>query len=206
MRRLRRAADVLRQDGDDTYARFVSWMPADEVEEMTGDVPESAQLYADVLARATGIPRREMAPLLDLVSYLPEDILTKVDRASMAVSLEVRAPLLDHRVVELALAMPLALKRHGTVQKVCLRSMLYARVPQALVDRPKMGFGVPLERWLRGPLRDEMERLCAGDTIASLGLNPVPVRRRWQAFRDGRTREADQAWQLFSLLAWARQH
>lgn len=169
-------------------------------------VAESAQLYADVLARAVGIPRSEMAPLLDLVSYLPEDVLTKVDRASMAVSLEVRAPLLDHRVVELALAMPLALKRHGPAQKVCLRSMLYARVPQALVDRPKMGFSVPLERWLRGPMRDEMERLCAGDTIASLGLNPVPVRRRWQAFRDGRTREADQAWQLFSLLAWARQH
>jgi len=206
VRRLRRAADVLRQDGDDTYARFVSWMPADEVEEMTGDVPESSQLYADVLARAAGVPRREMAPLLDLVSYLPEDILTKVDRASMAVSLEVRAPLLDHHVVELALAMPLALKLQGATQKACLRSMLYARVPQALVDRPKMGFGVPLERWLRGPLRDEMDRLCAGDTIARLGMNPVPVRRRWQAFRDGRTREADQAWQLFSLLAWARQH
>ncbi len=205
VRRLRRIADVLRQDSDDTYARFVSWMPADEVEEMTGDVPESAQLYADILARATGISRREMAPLLDLVSYLPEDILTKVDRASMAVSLEVRAPLLDHRVVELALAMPLALKRQGSTQKVCLRSMLYARVPRTLVDRPKMGFGVPLERWLRGPLRDEMDRLCAGDTIASLGMNPAPVRRRWQAFRDGRTREADQAWQLFSLLAWARQ-
>ncbi len=206
LRRLRRAADVLRQDGDDTYARFVSWMPADEVEEMTGDVSESSQLYADVLARAVGIPRRDMAPLLDLVSYLPEDVLTKVDRASMAVSLEVRAPLLDHRVVELALAMPLALKRQGTTQKVSLRSMLYARVPRALVDRPKMGFGVPLERWLRGPLRDEMDRLCAGDTIARLGMNPAPVRRRWQAFRDGRTREADQAWQLFSLLAWAQRH
>ncbi len=206
IRRLRRIADVLRQDDDDTYARFVSWMPADEVEEMTGEVPESSQLYADLLARAAGVPRREIGPLLDLVSYLPEDILTKVDRASMAVSLEVRAPLLDHRVVELALAMPLALKRHGPMQKVCLRSMLYARVPRALVDRPKMGFGVPLERWLRGRLRDEMDRLCAGDTIARLGLNPAPVRRRWQAFRDGRTREADQAWQLFSLLAWARQH
>ncbi len=206
VRRLRRAADVLRQDGDDTYARFVSWMPPDEVEAMTGDVPESSQLYADVLARAADIPRRELAPLLDLVSYLPEDILTKVDRASMAVSLEVRAPLLDHRVVELALAMPLALKRHGPTQKTCLRTMLYARVPRALVDRPKMGFGVPLERWLRGPLRDEMDRMCAGDTIAGLGLNPAPVRSRWQAFRDGRTREADQAWQLFSLLAWAQQH
>ncbi len=206
VRRLRRAADVLRQDGDDTYARFVSWMPASDVEEMTGDVAESSQLYADILARAAGIPRPEMAPLLDLVSYLPEDILTKVDRASMAVSLEVRAPLLDHRVVELALAMPLALKRDGATQKTCLRTMLYARVPRTLVDRPKMGFGVPLERWLRGPLRDEMDSLCAGDEMARLGLNPAPVRRRWQAFRDGRTREADQVWQLFSLLAWARRH
>ncbi len=206
VRRLRRAADVLRQDGNDTYARFVSWMPADEVEAMTGDISESAQLYADMLARGAGIPRRELAPLLDLVSYLPEDVLTKVDRASMAVSLEVRSPLLDHRVVELALAMPLALKRNGPTQKACLRAMLYSRVPRALVDRPKMGFGVPLERWLRGPLRGEMDRLCAGDTIVKLGMNPAPVRRRWEAFRDGRTREADQAWQLFSLLAWARQH
>lgn len=124
----------------------------------------------------------------------------------MAVSLEVRAPLLDHRVVELALAMPLAQKRHGSAQKVPLRSMLYARVPRTLVDRPKMGFGVPLERWLRGPLREEMDRLCAADHLAGLGLDPAPVRRRWQAFRDGRTREADQAWQLFSLLAWASRH
>lgn len=205
-RRLRRIADVLRQESGDTYARFVSWMPAEEIDAMTGDRAGSGQLYADVLGRTSGMHAAERAPLLDLVSYLPEDILTKVDRASMAVSLEVRAPLLDHRVVELALAMPLALKRHGSTQKVCLRTMLYARVPRSLVDRPKMGFGVPLERWLRGPLRAEMDRACAGDLPERVGLDPALVRRRWNAFRDGRTREAAQAWQLFSLLAWAGRH
>ncbi|HUR35330.1 MAG TPA: asparagine synthase (glutamine-hydrolyzing) [Vicinamibacterales bacterium] len=202
-RRLRRIGEVLANDDGDTYARFVTWWTAREIEASTGEVAETAQLYADMLRRATGVGFADLPPLLDIVSYLPEDILTKVDRASMAVSLEVRAPLLDHRVVELALALPLALKWRGGLTKLPLRRMLYERVPRQLVERPKMGFGVPLERWLRGPLQADMDRYCAGRSLEGLGLNPAPARQLWADFRAGRSRRADKVWQLFSLLAWA---
>jgi asparagine synthase (glutamine-hydrolysing) len=203
-RRLRRIADVLRSDDPDTYARFVNWLTPGEVEEATGACADRAALYADALARASHLEPAALPALLDLVSYLPEDILTKVDRASMAVSLEVRAPMLDHRVVELALAMPVALKRRHSETKHALRQLLYARVPRALLDRPKMGFGVPLERWLRGPLRAEMDALCAGPELDGLLQTPAGLRAAWSGFLQGHHRRADQMWQLFMLLAWAR--
>jgi asparagine synthase (glutamine-hydrolysing) len=146
-----------------------------------------------------------MPGLLDLVSYLPDDILTKVDRASMAVSLEVRAPLLDHRVVELALRLPMTLKRRGNTTKWILRQLLYKRVPRALVDRPKMGFGVPLAAWLRGPLRDRMEEYCAGSDLEALGIDARPVREMWRQFREGKgAHRTDLLWLMFTLVAWSR--
>jgi asparagine synthase (glutamine-hydrolysing) len=205
-RRMRRVGEVLRNDEDDSYARFVTWWRRGEVVETTGQPATSPQLYADMFARAASMDIAERPLLLDLVSYLPEDILTKVDRASMAVSLEVRAPLLDHRVAELALSLPPSMKRTGSRAKIALRELLYKRVPRALVDRPKMGFSVPLDRWMRGPLRHEMDKYCAGPDLDRLGLNPVPARRLWQEFVDGRHRRADHVWQLFILLAWSRQN
>jgi len=138
------------------------------------------------------------------VSYLPEDILTKVDRASMAVSLEVRAPLLDHRVVEYALRLPFDQKRRRGTSKWLLRRLLYKRVPAALIDRPKMGFGVPLADWLKGPLRESMEDYCAGTDLQDLGLNPEPVRQLWRAFVRGQTHRTDLLWQMRCLIAWRR--
>src|SRR3954468_5021190 len=152
-RRLRRIADVLRSDEQDHYARFVSWWTTPDIQAMTGAAALVAPAYADALQRAARLRIDSRAALLDVVSYLPEDILTKVDRASMAVSLEVRAPLLDHRVAEFALALPIELKRRGRTMKWLLRQLLYKRVPRELIDRPKMGFGVPLGDWFRGPLR-----------------------------------------------------
>src|SRR5262249_2351170 len=160
--------------------------------------------YADALARLDGLDRDTRSGLLDLVSYLPEDILTKVDRASMAVSLEVRAPLLDHRVVELALALPPSLKRRGRTSKWLLRRRLYKRVPKALIERPKMGFGVPLGDWFRGPLRDAMEAHLTGSDLEDLGIDPQPVRRLWQQFTRGAAHRTDLLWQMFMLAAWAR--
>jgi asparagine synthase (glutamine-hydrolysing) len=203
-RRLRRIADVLRNDDPDRYARFVTWWSSAEVEAMTGTRPGDVPLYADALARSRGMPLESLAGLLDLVSYLPEDILTKVDRASMAVSLEVRAPLLDHRVVELALGLPIGFKRRHGSTKWILRQLLYKRVPRALVDRPKMGFGVPLGRWLRGPLRDRMEDYCAGTDLEELGIDPRAVRLLWREFRDGRSHRTDLLWLIFALVAWSR--
>ena len=203
-RRLRRIADVLRSDDQDRYARFISWWTPSEIVELTGEAPMDAPLYADVLARARDVKRHDLPGLLDLVSYLPEDILTKVDRASMATSLEVRSPLLDHRVVELALGLPSSLKRRGRTTKWLLRRLLYKRVPRELVERPKMGFGVPLGAWFRGALREPMETYCAGPDLEDLGINPEPVRRLWADFKISRTHRTDLLWQMFTLVAWSR--
>jgi asparagine synthase (glutamine-hydrolysing) len=203
-RRLRRIAGVLRGDERDRYARFISWWRPEEILALTGHAPDEGLLYADAFARSESLGRDDRPGLLDLVSYLPEDILTKVDRASMAVSLEVRAPLLDHRVVELALGLPASLKRRRGSMKWILRRLLYKRVPRALIDRPKMGFGVPLVDWFRGPLRERMNEYCAGSDLADLGIDPQPVRRLWSDFQRGHSHRAELLWLMFQLVAWSR--
>jgi asparagine synthase (glutamine-hydrolysing) len=204
VRLMQRVADVLTNDDADAYARFITWWPPKIVEAMTGAAADDAPLYRDALDRAVRLPRGIQSGLLDLVSYLPEDILTKVDRASMAVSLEVRSPLLDHRVVEFCLGLPLRLKRRGSTTKWLLRRLLYKRVPQALVDRPKMGFSVPLRDWLVGPLRQRMDEHLAGDDLRNLGLDPAMPRRFWNEFKRGYPHRPDLLWQLFVLVAWSR--
>jgi asparagine synthase (glutamine-hydrolysing) len=203
-RRIRRIGDVLRSDEGDRYARFISWFTGDEISALTGAPPEQAPLYVDALNRLTDLPSSERPPLLDLVSYLPEDILTKVDRTSMASSLEIRAPLLDHRVVELAIGLPPALKRRAGVSKWLLRQSLYKRVPPALVDRPKMGFGVPLADWFRGPLREAMSELCAAGELENLGVDGDAVRQLWKSFLAGEGYRTELLWLLYSLIAWSR--
>jgi asparagine synthase (glutamine-hydrolysing) len=202
-RRLKRIAAVLRSDEDD-YGGFVCWWSPREIVDLTGREPLAGPLYADALARIGDLERDCRCGLLDLVSYLPEDILTKVDRASMAVSLEVRAPLLDHRVVEFALGLPPSMKRRGATSKWILRQLLYKRVPRELIDRPKMGFGVPLRDWFRGPLRDRMDDFLAGPELEDLAIDPRPVRNLWRAFLAGASHRTDLIWQMFMLVAWSR--
>jgi len=205
-RRLHRVADVLRSDDEDVYARFIAFWPPDDILRWTGASAAVAPFYHDALVRSGRTGRGIRPELLDLVSYLPDDILTKVDRASMAVGLEVRAPLLDHRIVEFALSLPPAQKRRGNTMKWLLRRLLYKRVPRGLIERPKMGFGVPLRDWLLGPLRDQMNDYCAGDDLAHLGLDPGFLRQRWREFTDGRQHRPDLFWQAFVLIAWSRRH
>jgi asparagine synthase (glutamine-hydrolysing) len=205
-RRLRRIGDVLGSSADDEYTRFVEWSGADMVAALTGDAGPMPPAYASMLAAIGHLPRDARPGLLDLVSYLPDDILAKVDRASMAVGLEVRAPLLDHRVVEFALRLPPPLTHRGGVSKVILRRLLYKRVPQSLVDRPKMGFGVPLADWFRGPLRARMDDYCDSRAFEALGLNPAPLRRLWTQFTAGASVRPDLVWQAFCLAAWSREH
>ena len=144
---------------------------------------------------------RARMTLYDLVTYLPDDILAKVDRASMAASLEVRSPLLDHRVVEWAWRLPFAMKRRRGVTKWILRQVLHRYVPPRLVDRPKMGFSVPLDRWLRGPLREWAEHLLRSDRVEAAGLRPAPVRDAWRRHLAGGVDE-HRLWAVLMLVAW----
>jgi asparagine synthase (glutamine-hydrolysing) len=139
----------------------------------------------------------------DIATYLPDDILVKVDRASMAVGLEARVPLLDHRVAEFALRLPPEVATLGGVPKWPLRQLLSRHVPRALFERPKMGFGVPLGTWLRGPLREWMCDLLSPDRVRRRGLvDPGVVERRLRDHLSGRVEYGFALWNLLMLEAW----
>ncbi len=194
---------ALRQCPDELAAYGVSirlWDPA----RASRPLGSSAELAALTRARVINLPLHQMMAL-DSVTYLPDDILTKVDRTAMAVSLETRVPLLDHRVVELAWRMPPHLKSLNGSAKWLLKQVAFRHVPQALLERQKMGFGVPVDEWIRGPLRDWAEDLLSESALRNDGfLAPKPIRLRWRQHLKRQRSWRDSLWTVLMWQAWRR--
>jgi len=199
---IHRFADILSEDSRQAiYRRILShWDPPEQV--VMGAL-EPPTALTDPRRRAELSDFTLQMMFMDLVSYLPDDILTKVDRASMAVSLEARVPLLDHRVVEFAWRLPMSLRIRDGQEKWLLRQVLYKYVPARLVDRPKMGFGMPVGEWLRGSLRDWADALLAPDRLAEEGfLDHETVRRVWNEHLCGTRNWQYLLWDVLMFEAW----
>lgn len=156
------------------------------------------------LSWGNGLPSFfEKMMFLDTVSYLPDDILVKVDRAAMSVSLETRVPLLDHRVFEFAWKVPLNMKIREGQGKWLLRQVLYQYVPREMVERPKRGFDIPVDAWLRGPLRGWADDLLSENRLRAQGIfDPTPIRQKWQQHLSGQSNWQSILWNILMFQAW----
>lgn len=197
-----RLADLLRQpDADAIYhAQHRHWPDPDAVVDGGRARPT---LVDDASLRDSFPHFVTRMQVMDSLGYLPDDVLTKVDRASMAVALEVRVPLLDHRIQEFAWSLPFHQKFRDGTSKWLLRQLLYRYLPVDLVERPKMGFAVPLAAWLRGPLRDWAEAMLDRQSLEAGGVfRAEPVKRLWSAFLQGHDRFREPIWTLLMYQAW----
>jgi asparagine synthase (glutamine-hydrolysing) len=196
--KVQRLAAVLAAPAPDLYAQLLAAWP---------DAPagrgHARWNFGDDATTARLAPPGARLQYLDSAVYLPDDGLVKVDRATMAASLECRVPLLDHRVVEAAWRLPWPLRVRGLTGKWLLRQVLARHVPPALFARPKSGFALPLAAWLRSGLRDWAESLLAPDRLAATGaLDPAAVRALWRDHLDGRVERPHALWNILTLQSW----
>jgi len=198
--RLKKMAEVMsRPDFRGRYIEFLSQWPAEILPERL----EPPTTYtSEPVPEELGSVERMM--FLDTVGYLPDDVLVKVDRASMAVGLEIRSPLLDHGVVEAAWQAPSSLRVHGVEAKVALRRLLAQRVPKSLFDRPKRGFGVPINAWLRGPFRDMASFTFSADRLREIGLSPQIIVERWNEHLGCKRNWGAHLWTILMYERWHR--
>ncbi|MCC6244305.1 MAG: asparagine synthase (glutamine-hydrolyzing) [Gemmatimonadaceae bacterium] len=201
--RLHKVAELFDSADASSFYRGLlsSWRTPGQVVTTASDLPTALM---QPVPRSKGGLLPELM-LRDQVSYLPDDILVKVDRAAMAASLESRAPFLDHRVAELAWTLRPDQWRRGGSAKWIVKQLLYRYVPRAIVERPKQGFGIPLAAWLRGPLRPWAEELLSPAALRDAGLlNAVPIRRAWDEHVSGSRNMAPSLWFILMFQAWRR--
>ena len=200
--KLHKGAGVLASGSvDDLYLGLVSHQTRPESWVIGGHEPPTK--LTGLRPALEGLSPVERMMALDAISYLPDDILTKVDRAAMGVSLESRVPFLDHRVVEFAWTLPLEYKLRDGQTKWPLRQVLYRYVPKELIERPKMGFGIPLDVWLRGPLREWAEALLDEARLKREGyFHPAPIREKWIEHLSGSRNWSHHLWDVLMFQAW----
>jgi asparagine synthase (glutamine-hydrolysing) len=200
--RLHKLAEILSYDQPEALYRALlsHWKcPAEVV--VGASEPPTGLTTPDAWPRIDDFEHRMM--YLDAMNYLPDDILVKLDRAAMGVSLETRVPMLDHRVVEFAWALPLSMKIRNGQSKWILRQVLYKYIPKALIERPKMGFGVPIDIWLRGPLKDWAEDLLHEARLRHEGyFRPDPIREKWREHLSGTRNWQYDLWDVLMFQAW----
>lgn len=200
--KLHKSAGVMAShSSEDAYLGIISsWQnPSDIIIDGT-EPPTFFTGYLPDLGHLNSIERMMV---IDMLSYLPDDILCKVDRATMGISLESRIPFLDHRVVELASQLPLEYKLRGNETKWVLRQVLYRHVPKELIERPKTGFSMPINEWLRGPLHNWAEELLSEKRLQRDGyFNPKPIRLKWEEHLSGQHNWHQQLWGILMFNQW----
>jgi asparagine synthase (glutamine-hydrolysing) len=201
--KLQKLSEILTcQNSQEVYINFAShWKDPERIIIGGKELPSIPLLPENWIFSESHFSENMM--FLDMVTYLPDDILVKLDRASMGVGLEARVPYLDHRLAEFCCRLPLALKVRDKTGKYLLRKVLYRYVPAALVDRPKTGFSIPLDSWLRGPMRDWAESLLDAGRLRNEGFfNPEQIRIKWQEHLSGRFNWQYHLWDVLMFQAW----